>query len=219
MIIIHGENNIASYNYLSEIAVGQIYDASQLTLTKLRQLTQPQDLFGNTGQIIIKDLFSGTKSISKEACIKYLTENQDLSVVIYEKKAIVAATLKKFSKSDIKLFKIENTIFKFLDTIKPGSQSQILREYQKLLKNNSEPEYLFAMVLRQVRLLIQVKSDPKSLNLAPYPARLLTTQANYFDLNKLLDMHHQLYKIERGTKSGLLPGGLEMHLQHFLLNI
>lgn len=219
MIIIHGDNNIASYQYLSEIGTGPIYGANELTLTKLRQLTQPQDLFGNTGQVIIKDLFSTTKSKSKDACLKYLSENQELAIVLYEKKAIPAATLKKFSKSEIKLFKIENLIFKFLDILRPNNQTQIFQGYQKLLKNNTEPEYLFAMILRQIRLLIHAKSDPKSLSLPPYPAKLIISQASYYQLNKLLDMHHQLYKIDLGIKSGLLPGGLEMHLQHFLLSI
>lgn len=219
MIIIHGDNTIQSYKALSRFENAISLDASQVTLARIRQESEPQDLFGNTQLLIINNLLGGTKSKAKESVIEFLSKHQDLNVLLYETKNLPVTTLKKFTKSTVESYKIENNLFKFLDKLRPHNQKEILEWYLKLLSDKTEVEYLFAMTLRQVRLLIQAKFDPKTLSIPPYPAKLVLSQSKLFQDKKLLDLHHQLYEIDRGIKSGVLPGGLDLHLEHFLLTI
>lgn len=219
MLIIHGDNTIQSYRRLSQFENSTSLEANQITLSRLRQELAPTDLFGNSSLLIIHNLLSGTKSKAKDSIVEFLTKNQDSNVLLYEVKNLPATILKKFSKATIEIYKIENNLFKFLDKLRPNNQKEILEWYQKLLLDKTEIEYLFAMTLRQFRLLIQAKFDPKTLSLPPYPAKLITSQAKMFQDKKLLDLHHQLYLIDKGIKSGVLPGGLDLHLEHFFLSL
>jgi len=116
-------------------------------------------------------------------------------------------------------FPISPVIFKFLDSLCPGNTKQILLSWKKLLMEGTEPEFVFAMLTRQIRLLIQAKVSPHNLKMAPYPARLITIQAGSFSLNHLLELYQELYKIDIQVKTGLSATTIDHLLSHFLQKI
>ena len=224
MLILYGENTIDSSQRLVAIcdeikAEGTqviFFDQSELTLGRLRQELSPVDLFGNSSFLVIRNLLSGTKSKNKDKLIDYLKKTNSASVLLFESKKVHPSTIKQFKGATTENFKVEINIFKFLEKITPGNTSSLLTNYQELLQKGAEPEYIFAMLVRQVRLLIQAKSTPHLLKLPAFSQRLLQSQAQKFTLDTLLNFHQDLYAIERGIKTGKSPLDMNNLLLHFL---
>lgn len=226
MIIIHGEDSLSSYRRLGEIIETSksrnlaviVKEGSDLDLASLRQDTSSTDLFGVSNCLVIKNILGGSKSKQKESLIDYLKKAVDMEIVLYESKKLTDSVLKQFSKATVESFSINSVIFKFLDVLRPGNTRVILQAWNRLLELNHEPEYVFFMLTRQVRLLIQAKSGPSYLKMAPYPKKLITTQASYFTLNQLLGLHHRLYELDKRIKTGISPLPLhQLLLQFFYL--
>lgn len=226
MIIIHGDDTISSYRKFSSLLENfsstqknyRLREAGDLDITSLRQEMGEANLFGESETLIIKNLLSSPKSKTKDAIIKFL-QSEDGNTILYEPKKVSDTTLKQFSQAKIETFNLSSTIFKFLDHLRPGNQRQILLDWENLLEAGNEPEYIFAMLVRQIRLLIQAKSGSSYLKLSPYPQKLIISQATSFDLSHLLDLHQFLYQIDLKIKTGLSPLPIDQLLFQFLLKI
>lgn len=223
MIILHGEDTTTSYRKLSELIEKYknrgieviIKDAGELDPTGLRQLTQTTDLFGSTRCLVIKNLLGGVKAKQKELFIKILSAVDDMDVILLENKKISETQLKSFPKAVVETFTINPVIFKFLDILRPGNTRVILLSWNKLLDLGHEPEYVFAMLVRQIRLLIQAKSGASYLKIPPFPKKLVISQAEHFTLNQLLDLHHDLYEMDKRIKTGQSTLPLDQLLTQF----
>lgn len=189
-------------------------EPSELDITQLRQYLSA-GLFGPTDALVIKNILSTTKSKSKEKILDLLKGELSDKIVIYESKNISATVLKPFGKHKIESFSISPIIFKFVDCLRPHNSRQILLGWKKLLDTGHEPEYIFSMVVRQVRLLIQAKSGPSYLKMAPYPKKLVMAQSDYFTLNSLLSLHSRLLEIDMKIKTGTSTLDLEHLLPSF----
>ncbi len=227
MIILHGDNivesskklNLLIEEYKSQGHQINSFDQSELTLGRLRQELSPADLFGTTSFLIIRGLLSGAKSKSKDKIIEYLKEAKPANLLLYETKAVHASTVNQFKGATIENFKVEINIFKFLEKISPDNTTTLLSGYNDLIQKGAEPEFIFAMTVRQFRLLIQCKSSPNLLKLAPFSLRALQYQSQKFSLDNLLDSFQKLYEIERGIKTGKNPLDLNNLFLHFLEQI
>lgn len=225
--LVHGEDSLSSYQRLSELietTKGRgleiiIKDASELSLATLRQESEGSDLFGAKNCLVIKGLLSGTKSKQKDSLIGLLESLTDADIILYEPKEITKTVLKPFSKLKVELFAINQVIFKFLDVLRPGNNRVILQAWNRLLELGHEPEFVFSMVVRQIRLLIQAKSGASYLKLSPYPKKLILAQANYFTLNQLLDLHRHLYDLDKRLKTGLSSLPVDQLMLQFFYRI
>jgi len=224
MIIIHGENTKGSYTRLNLLldthrSAGKnivSYNASEIDITLLEQQLAPADLFGNQSILVISNLFSGTKSKQKEALKKSLQNKIDQSVILYEPKEISVTSLKPFAGSQVEAFNVSPLVFKFLESLSPGSPN--LSQFKRL-SQDTEPEFIFSMLVRQIRLLITAKSNPNLLKTAPFVKKLLISQAAKFSPDHLLDLHHRLYHIDKQIKLGKTPLDMETLLVGFLTSL
>lgn len=227
MIILHGEDANKSYGRLivltDDLKVKQVeiitQDAQEIEITNLRQEIGSNGLFGSTKCYIIKNLLSGSKSKNKDKIIEVLTQQTDHEVILWENKSLSATILKKFPKATVEVFTISPVIFKFLDSLRPQNTNKILLSWKTLLKEGTEPEFVFAMLVRQVKLLIQAKSGPTFIKLAPYPMRLITQQATYFTLDHLLDLYKKLNEIDIKIKTGSGSNSIDNLLTGFFHKI
>lgn len=227
MIIIHGDDSLSSYKRLSDLLESRksqgieviVKDGTELDLATLHQEVGAENLFGGKSVLVIKSLLSGLKSKQKDGLIGALIKMIAVEVILYEPKGVSDTALKPFAKAQIEAFNISPVIFKFLDVLRPGNTRVILQAWNRLLELGHEPEYVFTMVVRQIRLLIQAKSGASYLKLSPYPQKLITVQANYFTLNQLLDLHHELYETDKRIKTGLSTLPLEQLLLQFFYRI
>jgi DNA polymerase-3 subunit delta len=106
----------------------------------------------------------------------------------------------------------EASIFDLVDALgnRNGKQAAIL--LQKKLQEGTDPFYLFAMFVRQIRLLIQVKEQAdeghrppaisKNLKMHNFVAGKLYQQAQQFSLPQLEQIYHHLLEVDVGVKTG-----------------
>lgn len=226
MIIIHGDDNRRSYEQLTELMESYkergftilSHQASELDTTGLEQKLIPADLFGQQNLLVINGLFSGPKTKNKDSLKNSLKFHQDKQIIIYESKEVTANSLKPFTQAKKEVYKIPPAIFDFLESVVPGS-SNSLDLFTLLLNEGTGPEFVFAMLVRQIRLLILAKSDPIEVKIHPFAKRKLFIQVQKFGINQLLDLHHRLYRIDRQLKLGLSPLSLEQQLIGFLSSL
>jgi DNA polymerase III delta subunit len=227
MIILHGEDANKSYARLmvitDELKSKQVEivteDAEEIDITHLRQEIGSSGLFGSTKCYVIKNLLSGSKSKAKDKISEVLSQITDHDIILWENKGLTTTTLKKFPKATVESFSISPVIFKFLDSLRPNNTGNIHLSWKKLLKEGTEPEFVFAMIVRQIKLLIQAKSGPSFVKLAPYPARLISQQTTYFSQDHLLVLYQKLYDIDVKIKTGSGGNTMENLLTNFLQKI
>ena len=226
MIIIHGDDYVASRNYLNELidlaktknqTVTRL-DADKLELAQVVQVVESVGFFELDYLLIIFGFFSEPKSKRRDNFLNYLKEHQISNVVLYESKTVNANSLKALDRSQISHHKPSTILFGFLENIKPGNGAKTLVQYQQLLDKKTPPELIFALLIRQVRLLIQA-GEPESLKTAPWMKNKLISQARAFGIDKLLRTYNQLYQIDKNIKTGRNPLALSLQLYNLIIQI
>ena len=115
MLIIHGENQIASRQYFLEQRTqkpGTILDGDTLTLSELQTQLSAVSLFGDAQNIYIENIFSRRPSNEKKAIVEYLETHNPSNLVIWEAKT-VTAQLKNINQELIRNFEMPKYLFAF----------------------------------------------------------------------------------------------------------
>jgi len=109
----------------------------------------------------------------------------------------------------------DGNIFAFTDALGERNAVKAMQEYQ-LLTEKSDVMELSGMIHRQFRLLIQareiideggsVQQIEKELKVLNFVARKLYMQAQRFNMRQLLDVYRRLLDIDKGIKTGGMPG-------------
>jgi DNA polymerase-3 subunit delta len=113
-------------------------------------------------------------------------------------------------------------IFDLVDALGRRDGSIAAQTLHRLLDMGEHPLSLFAMIVRQFRLLIQVKelkidgANPqeiaKTLSIHPFPARKLHTQASYFTSEQLKAVYHHLLDVDLSIKKGKIDAEVALDL-------
>lgn len=232
LTIIHGDDITASRNFFTsernKYSEKIILDGTNLTITDISQALSGNGLFGDQQTIFIDELISKRKpSKELDEIIAMLTKEQTASIFIWESKDLTAKQLAPFKNITIKQFKIPTIVFAFLDNISPNNK-KLLTLFHQLLATEDANFALF-MLQRQVRLLLSLHPDvttsesKQSISeikrLQPWQKTKLQKQAKLFSLDKLLELHNQLYQIELNQKTGKLSVSLEQQLDFLLTGI
>lgn len=201
--IIHGDDTTASRDFfVKQKTAGSItYDAENLSSVELAQTLQGSGLFEGGNKIFIESLF-GRKAKNVEQITELVnTHSKNSDIFIYSDKLLPAKTLKEFKNSQETAFKIPQTIWAFVDGIRPNNPSNINLFHSALSSNESE--IVFSMLLRQFRLLLGLESNiDEAKRLAPWQIGKLQRQKSNFGAEKLKNIYKKLYKIDRQTKTG-----------------
>jgi len=209
--ILHGdqiEASRAEYNRLKDAAKQkELLDGKALDETNLTQALSSQSMFGGEKTVFIDNLFGKlgrkTKLIEKLATI---IKNSPSDVVLWEEKEVGATVIKSLGKVDVKLFKIPQHIFQFLDTLTPDTYKRV----------GDAPELVFFMLTKRIRQLIQLRDGVIPEGLQGWQASRLTAQAKVFTMERLLTMYKQLLAIEFSIKNGSSPFTLAQLTEQFL---
>lgn len=233
MLILHGEHEIKSRQYLIEqieIAKnsGRVIvwlDGKKLTLGDLEVSLGSSSLFDTPQTVIIEQLFSGLKSKRKDELITWLKQILDqnsypqINLILWENKSLTPAQIKNFSKAKIDQFKLASAVFSWLDQLSPAPASKKfqLKSLQKAVAAESA-EFCLIMLIRQLRMLIQAK-DHCLPPTAPFMASKLDHQASLFNSNQLIELHGKIFEIDRRLKNGLSPANLGQELEFLILKL
>lgn len=106
----------------------------------------------------------------------------------------------------------EANIFDLVDALGQRQANRAAALLQHKLVEGADPFYLFAMVVRQFRLLLQVRDAldaglrpaaiAKELKLHPFVADKLTRQAQGFSLTQLENIYQHLVSLDAAVKTG-----------------
>ena len=222
--IIHGDDELASRNYFTsqKDEKSLTFDAENIQLGELEHSLSGSGLFENHTKIFIENLFTrnGIKNIS--VITQILEKFNKPNVFIWSNKLIPAKYLSLFPEHDSRIFKVPQNIWGFLDNIRPGSKQNVIN-FQNALKS-TEPEIVFAMIVRQFRLMLGLLDDSgnsidEMKRIAPWQRSKLARQASLFDTEKLKLSFKKLYAIDKNVKTGKTNLSLTQNIDIFLLEI
>lgn len=212
--LLHGDNIVASRNYLNQIVDKEklkgIQDIERLNgetiaLEDVKQALESQSLFGSDRLVIVENIFSRKKSKEKEIITKYLKQSEiNNKLIIWEPKSVHPSTIRGLaSKFTVRVFKLDPKIFKFLDAISPKNTKQMLILLQQV-KKTDEAELIFYLLHRRISDLIVAKDlrgrgFEKRQN---WQISRLLNQSSRFSMEQLISLHNKLYETDYQIKTG-----------------
>lgn len=221
---LHGDDITQSRNFLNTLRQKNsgetiILDGKTVNTGDLIQAIEPQSLFSGNKIVIVENV-SAKKSVKEvKEILSYLSKLQtDVDIILWEAKEIGQPILKQIIDSfTVKSFKSPKIMFKFLESVKPDNKSDFLELLTSLRKNSSN-EFLFLMMARQLRLLIQFKSGAL-VNMPSWIQGKLKSQADKFSDKQLFDIYRKLLMIDIAQKTGNTPFTLAEDLDIMLATI
>lgn len=222
--LIQGNDTLSSRKYFLDQKDSEslTFDGENINLVELEQSLAGSGLFGSSKKIFIENLFSRKSAKNLDAIGKLLTANQNLNVYIWADKEVGVKALTTFPKIENKVFKIPQNIWNFLDNLRPSTSSNV-SSFHRTLKE-SETEIIFAMIIRQFRLMLSLIQDSKDnidevKRIAPWQKTKLMRQASLFGEEKLKAIYKKLYLIDKKTKTGKTNLTLTQNIDILLLEI
>lgn len=224
--IIHGDNHVASRNYLLQHLNDKqkvVFNGKTVTLTDLIQAVEGGELFDYKEEIVIEELFFKKKSEVLKKLILFLKDKDDINLTIWEPTELSSKDLGLFKKVNIKAFRLPKNIFLFLDSI--GSHNTNAVRLFHEAQDTQDVEIIFYMLVRQFRLLLALSEpgDKTQIDevgrLAPWQRSKLQRQAAKFSKDALKKIYKNIYEIDINHKIGVLPYSLSQAIDFLLLDI
>lgn len=157
-------------------------------------------------------------SLIKKSDIDYLIQNSGPNLWHLNNeinKLSLYCQNRPITKNDIDLLtssETETSIFKLTDLIGQKNITHALTTMKQLMDKGSDPDFIFHMILRQFRYIIQIlelliQNTPPSqiatkLNLKAFIVSTLSKQTKNFSMPKLISIYRELLKIEISRKTG-----------------
>lgn len=194
-------------------------DSRTLDPAALTQAIESNSMFGGDTVVFIENLFS--KLGRKQKLIESLAaiiNTSSADIILWEDKEVGATVLKNLPKAKVIYFKIPSIIFQLLDGIAPDAATRMLPLYSTL-SQTEPPELVFAMIVRRLRQLIQLRDGVVPDTLQGWQASRLTRQAKLFTMDRLVTMYKQLLDMEFSVKNGSSPFTLAQLTEQFLVDV
>lgn len=226
--IIHGNDVSSSRKYFSEqkekVRNPIVLEGEKMSVSDLMQSDSGM-LFGDSKKIFIEDFFAKKKRGKEyQVLIDYFNKLQkDNDIFFWEGKELSKKQTAVLSDSTIRIFKYPQAMFSFLEGLRPGNKSTISLFHKTL--EQSEPELVFHMMVRQFRLLLAISSshyEPciDELNyMAPWQRSKLVKQATLFSQDNLIKLYKRLFEIDLAIKTGQSPLTLVQSIDFFLTDL
>ncbi len=207
MLIIHGENQVASRQFLLDAKQAEVkkgieivtLDGENLTLAELFQFVGTKNLLGETSCIVVEGFFSRRPSTEKKKITAQLINWSNENLIFWDGKDLGVQT-KEFDSKIIKKFDLPKHIWKFLDTLS-------LADLELTLENTG-PELVFSLLTGQVRKLLT-----KGVGLPGWQAGKIKQLSKNFSDEKLMHMHQELLDIDYRQKTSSSPYELRIALE------
>jgi hypothetical protein len=226
--ILHGDNISKSREKYIERKIACdnpiVLEGSSLSLSILSQTFSSQALFSKDEDIFIENFFTKRKLIAKETkeIIASISKNEsDHRIVFWESKKLTPAALKSFPKAKIEAFLISQNLFKYIDALAPTKGKELILLFHEAITQN-EPELIFFMMVRQLRLLLALSLGAhidEVKTIAPWQMGNLQRQLRGYTKEQLKNTYSQLFEIDLANKTGRSSLTLEQSIDIFLLNL
>ncbi len=229
LTIIHGDDIATSRNLLldfkKKFPEAITINGENVSLTDLVQILEGDGLFNENKTIIIEQILSRKRTLKSSDTLLDIIKAKTLEkdIILWEGKELDKKVLSLFPHSVVKTCNLPQTLFLFLDSLRPGNGKKLISLYHKTLET-VEPEMVFHMLMRQVRILLSfVNSKGEFIDevkrLAPWQLNKYQKQAKFFSEDQLLFLHKRLYMIDYQQKTGILPVTLDTAIDMLLLEM
>jgi len=173
-----------------------------------------------------KDMGGSFENQAAQLLASYIDEDPRLAKSEIDKLLIYVDFSRPVNETDVRDLVADvrqGDVFEMVDAIGYGDGQKAMFMLRRLLEDN-KPLALFGMVIRQFRLLIQVRElmdeDPgqdhnkiaQRIGSHPYPIKKIMPQAKIFTLPQLKTIYHQLSEIDQSIKSFQLEEELALDL-------
>ena len=207
--VLHGENTDDSERYLKSLLVNykdipkvQLTDKDRIEL--FQEAVYAEDLFETEKLVICRNWLSSKKI--KLNSLSKIPQNRTV-IFLEDTKVTVGQNVKHPSDWQIKEFKLQSTIFWFLDSLSPdfSKSARYLPQIETDKKN-----ILVWNLLFRVSLLIAVKYQARKeksqdffeRNIQDWQWDKIQRQADLFSLNTLIGFYRGLLRLDYATKNG-----------------
>jgi DNA polymerase III delta subunit len=176
-------------------------EAKGITIPDLESTIGTQELFAAQKMVIIDRLHSLPKSKHKDELIDWITaqKSESTHIVFVENKILTPTMLKKFPTAQVQLYKLPSLVFMFIDAIGTLPAAKLITMFHQILLTQ-DPEFVFTMIVRQVRILIAFVADGVYEG-PPFGRSKIQRQSQAFSIERLLVLHHKLLDIDRRQKT------------------
>jgi DNA polymerase-3 subunit delta len=156
----------------------------------------------------------------------YVNEDPRLAAKEIEKLLFYVDFSRPVTETDVQLLTPDvrqGDVFDMVDAIGNGDGKTAMKMMHRLLEE-SDPLPLFGMIVRQFRLLIQVREQLEEmpgrdhqaiageLGVHPYPIKKIMPQAQHFNLDQLTGIYQKLSEIDQAMKTGQLDSHLALDI-------
>ncbi|HLD01585.1 MAG TPA: hypothetical protein VJC10_01795, partial [Patescibacteria group bacterium] len=183
-------------------------DPVTLTVTDLLQAVQKNDLFSEEKKaIVIEQLFSKRK-VQKELdalTTVALEAASETPLYLWEPKELTKKALGYFPNATIQLYKLPQSLFQFLEAIKPKNGQEMIMRYHQTL-TTTDALMIFTMMIRHIRLMLALtdttsESIDEITRMQPWQRSKLQKQLSFFSKKQLQNLLLELYKIDKANKT------------------
>lgn len=202
--IFHGDNlkesRTALNNFLDQNKNTDILrlDQKEIDLDKINNFLNGPSLFVGNKVLVLNNFFSITKTIL-DKLIKIIKTDKDSKMIIWQDKTLNATQLKTFSSAKIENFKLDNKLFKCLNSIKPKNTKIFIPLLHQIFNEGLYDLFLYF-----------AKGNIRKQLAASYSA---------FKKEQLKKAYLQLIELDYQNKSGQLTIQKEIALERILFNL
>lgn len=224
LYILHGDDTAKLRLRLSELIEDQgkatFLNGEKASSTEILTSLRSSDMFQDTKYVVIEKVLKLDKK-TLEAILPEVNNtvtSKTLHLVLCHDSELSKVFLGKFTKAKVELFAFPKLFFTFLDNFTPHS---LKRELDLLKMENIEAEQIFYALIKRVRQLYAMKTNPASneiMKMSPWQIDKLRIQSSKFKIEDLEKIYKDLFNIEVKMKSGGLMLPLKKHLDILVID-
>ncbi len=220
IIIVCGEDIIVSRNYFLSLINNfrkkkyQIINTpSSQVINQYLELKSHISLFGENLCLTTENFYQKElkKILKKESVIKELVSDKN-SVILTWEESLGLWEINQKKGFIIKEFKPANNLFKLLDSFYPGNRKEFI-ENLNLVTHNTDSYFIFNMLIKRVRLLLEIKSGLTANKIQNWQLNKLKKQAKFWTFEKLIKVYLSLFNIELLNKTSSNPFKIKESLE------
>lgn len=223
--ILHGDDFVSSRNELVKLKTkfltqGEVLTISSenLNLEALNVALLSPSLFANQKTVVIENLFNlKSPKLIKEITALILESEPYTNILLWIDKLLTKTQLGMFKNAaKSQEFVLPKLLFKFLDNIFSPHKGTLLKMLADLKKNQSS-EFIFLMLVRQIRLLLALKKG--TLNMPSWMEAKLKRQAQMVSEEQLLESYKNLLHLDTRMKTSRNILSLDKELDLLILKL
>lgn len=210
--IVHGENTAKSRaqinNQQKKIEATNVNEVNleDISIQELTSLVNSNSLFGDKTFVVL----NVTNIKATEEHINVLkNKSPNTIVIIYAEKNIPKTSVFIKNSQELQAKIVENikehneNIFKFIDTLFYKNRTETYKEYEKLIKAETDDFYLFTMMMYGLRSIAKgFYKSPSFEKGAPFTKSKVTAQLKGFSEDTVKKLYEDFYTLEKKAKTG-----------------